>query len=356
MTSHAQKLHNDYPWITPNTPLISSAPMRLISVPSLPLAVSRAGGLGFIAAGTDASSLPTELDDINTSLLHHPIPLTPPGLLPIGIGFILWGSSLPSTLSTLHSTPLKPAAIWLFAPHQTTDLALWTSSIRAASPLTKIWIQTGTVAETLQVALECAPDVLVIQGSDAGGHGLANSSSIISLLPECADALAENGFGDIPLLAAGGISDGRGVAAAWQLGAVGVSMGTRFLATPEAKISNGYRDAVVAARDGGVSTARTTVYDRVRGTAGWPERYDGRGVLNETYWDERGGMGEEENQRLYKEAMGRGDEGWGVEGKGRMTAYAGTGVGLIRKVMGAGEVVREVQRDAVRLLERGSKL
>lgn len=192
--------------------------------------------------------------------------------------------------------------------------------------------------------------MLVIQGSDAGGHGLAQSSSIISLFPECYDALAKEGLGDIPLIATGGISDGRGVAAAWMLGASGVCMGTRFLCSPEAAISNGYRKAVLKASDGGVSTARTTVYDKLRKTFGWPEHYNARGVLNHSFWDHEKGMREEENMKLYDEAVKKGDAGWGEEA--RMTTYAGTGVGLIKKIMPAGDIVTEVRRDARALLAR----
>lgn len=118
-------------------------------------------------------------------------------------------------------------------------------------------------------------------------------------------------------------------------------MGTRFLASHEAHIARGYQNAILRAVDGGVSTVRTTVYDRVRDIKGWPERYDGRGIVDASYLDAVGGMSDEENRRLYVEEMGRGDEGWDV-GKGRMTRYAGTGVGLVREVLGAGEIVERV--------------
>lgn len=105
------------------------------------------------------------------------------------------------------------------------------------------------------------------------------------------------------------------------------------------------------ASDGGVATRRTRVYDAIRGTPGWPAAYGGRGVLNDTFWDSEKGMSEQENRMRYGEAVERGDEGWGskregnggVEG-GRMCTYAGTGVGLVRGVKGAGEVVEEVRR------------
>lgn len=330
--------------------------MRLIATCPLANAVTRAGGLGFLGAGTDVSTLSDMLKEATFSFQTSPLPKTPDGILPIGVGFICWGADLSVTLSVIEAASLKPAAAWLFAPQDPRELLSWTERIRKASNgLTKIWIQVGTVASGSEVAKSCKPDVLVIQGADAGGHGLVQSSSIITLLPECVDDLARGGFGHIPLIATGGIMDGRGVAAALALGASGVCMGTRFLASPEAVISNGYRNAVVQARDGGVTTARTTVYDRVRGTHGWPESYNARGVLNESFWDSQKGMSEEENATLYAEALKMGDEGWGE--KGRMTTYAGTGVGLVKKVLPAGEIVQEVLRDSsTRLAAISSRL
>ena len=105
---------------------------------------------------------------------------------------------------------------------------------------TKIWIQIGTVSDAVEVAHLCAPDVLVVQGADAGGHGLAQGAGIASLLPEVADALREVGKDFIPLVAAGGIVEGRGVAACIASGANTVVIGTRFLASREANITKGY--------------------------------------------------------------------------------------------------------------------
>lgn len=132
-------------------------------------------------------------------------------------------------------------------------------------------------------------------------------------------------------------------------------MGTRFLASSEAVIPTGYRNAVLAADDGGVSTTRTTLYDKLRGTAGWPEEYNGRGVVNKSYWDETNGMSMEQNKELYEAEVQKGDEGWGH--KGRLCTYAGSGVGLVRETMDAGSVVKEV-RDGLRKLirEGGSRL
>ena len=342
-SSHNSVLKFHYPWTS--APLIGSAPMRLISTDRLAVAVSRSGGLGFLGAGTDPSTFSSLLASTTSSLQSLPIIDVPKGILPIGVGFICWGFDLSTAISVIESAPLKPAAAWLFAPQNAEDLVSWTEGIRrASSNKTKIWIQVGTVQMALDVAKSCKPDVLVIQGADAGGHGLAQSSSIITLLPESSDVLNKEGFGHIPLIATGGIVDGRGVAAAMTLGASGVCMGTRFLATPEAVISNGYRNAVLRARDGGVNTGRTTVYDKLRGTVGWPSTYIGRGVLNQSFWDHESGMEEEENKRLYEEAVKMGDAAWGDQG--RMTTYAGTGVGLIHNVVPAAEIVREVLKDS----------
>jgi nitronate monooxygenase len=329
--------------------------MRLIATTPLAHAVSSSSGLGFLGAGTDLSSFSSLLSEATSACESKPIMPTPTSVLPIGVGFICWGADLPTAEKVIEAAPLKPCAVWLFAPKDTSDLIAWSVGIRKASDnLTKIWVQVGTVANALEVAKACKPDVLVIQGADAGGHGLAQSSSIISLLPECADALEREGFGNIQLIATGGIVDGRGVAAAVALGASGVSMGTRFLASPEAVISQGYRDAVVKASDGGVSTARTTVYDKIRGTSGWPSIYNGRGVLNQSFWDYVKGMGDDDNTKLYEAEMKKGDEGWGD--KGRMTTYAGTGVGLIRQVMPAAEIIQEVLKDCKERLSKASNI
>ncbi|PGH35093.1 nitronate monooxygenase [[Emmonsia] crescens] len=354
-------LHALHPTLPANTPAIISAPMLAIASPNLAIAVTRAGGFGFIGAGFDVSNLEKLLSEAATLASSTTIPNynkddkpSPP--LPIGIGFLNWGANLSQTLPVLQKH--TPAAVWLFAapePEPTETLATWSREIRrVTNNRTRIWIQIGTVAEALETAAKAKPDVLVVQGSDAGGHGLAHGASIISLVPEVKDALARAGYGgegegEIALVAAGGIADGRGVAAALCLGAQGAVMGTRFLACSDAAVPRGYQSEVLRVRDGGVSTARTTVYDVARGFNAWPARYDGRGVVNETLRDKEAGMDDGENQRLYKEEMAKGDAGWGPAG--RLTTYAGTGVGLVREVKTAEEIVREVVAEARGVLE-----
>ena len=322
--------------------------MRLIALSKLACEISNAGGLGFVGAGSDASTLDHELQ---TSKKLLKVEATD-GILPVGVGFLLWAGDklLQDALPILERH--VPAAVWLFADEHPDQLATWTKECRrVTSNKTKIWVQVGTVADALQATKTCRPDVLVVQGSDAGGHGLEKCAGLITLLPEVDDTISsycqENSIPRPVLIAAGGIMDGRGVAASIALGASGVVMGTRYLACPESNMAKGYQDAVLNASDGGVNTARGKLYDSLRGTTDWPARYGGRSVLNESWHDAAKGMSFEENKKLHDEALRKGDEGWGENA--RLTTYAGTGVGLVTNVQPAADVTRKVREQAVRI-------
>lgn len=331
-------MHQDYPWT--NLPLIVSAPMRLISLAPLAVAVTRGGGIGFIGAGTDAGDLEDHLQEASRSLTQEPIRGSPQGVLPIGVGFIKWGANMEASVQAIGK--FRPAAVWYFAPRKNEDLVRWTEAMRkATNNLTKIWIQIGCVRDALEIAEQCRPDVIVVQGSDAGGHGLERSAGIISLFPETADALRDAGFGHIGLVAAGGVVEGRGVAACLALGAAGVVMGTRFLASTEASIAKGYLDAVLRTKEGGTTTVRTKVYDVLRETTGWPDHIGGRGIINQSHLDVKDGEVTEANKKAYAAALTKGDSGWAENG--RLTTYAGTGVGLIKNVKPAVEILNEVR-------------
>lgn len=346
--SQASVLRSTYPWV--KTPILASAPMLNIAMASLAVSVSSAGGIGFLAAGYDVSNLERNLEEATSLVTQQSSgPLrqsyTENGIIPIGVGFLNWGADLQRSVTAVQK--YKPCAVWFFAPNnQPHDLIPWAEQVRAVtSDKTKIWVQVGTVTEAIEVADMVRPDVLIVQGSDAGGHGLVRSASIFTLVPEVRDALREREMDHIPILAAGGIVDGRGMAASLALGASGSVMGTRFLASEEANIARGYQGHVLRAFDGGVSTARSTVYDRIRGIRGWPCRYDGRGVINESYVDamERG-MSDEENKQLHDEELKKGDSGWGPNG--RLTTYAGTGVGLVKEALPAAAIVENVLTEA----------
>ncbi|OTA23538.1 hypothetical protein BTJ68_12653 [Hortaea werneckii EXF-2000] len=235
--------------------------MRLIALSRLATEVSKAGGLGFIGAGSDVSTLESELEAVKKAQADSPALSHIHDVLPVGVGFLLWAGDqlLKKSLPILEK--YKPAAVWLFAPNHADQLAQWTKETRrVTNGRSKIWIQVGTAADAIEATKLCHPEVLVVQGSDAGGHGLEKCAGLISLLPEVDDGVTafakQHGIAKPALVAAGGIMDGRGTAAAVALGASGVVLGTRYLASHEANIAKGYQDAVLNAADGGVTTAR----------------------------------------------------------------------------------------------------
>ena len=125
-------------------------------------------------------------------------------------------------------------------------------------------------------AVDVGADIIVAQGTEAGGHGWAVRSTM-PFVPSVVDALAARAP-DVLVLAAGGIADGRGLAASLMLGADGVLMGTRFWATQEALIPDAAKAKVLAAT--GDETIRTSVYDIVRGR-NWPPGYTARLMRND---------------------------------------------------------------------------
>ena len=345
----AAKLLSRYPWAT--RPFIVSAPMRVMSGPALAVAVSRAGGLGYIGPGAKTQDVMLDLEEASTLLLDqartssssYKAFRSAQSLLPVGVGFQLWADDV--DVAVVGIEKFKPCAAWLYAPPEgPEDFDRWSRRIRRASPKTQIWIQIGTLREAKQI-LKCSekPDVVVVQGAEAGGHGRAKDGmGLMTLFPEVADAMKSS---RIPLLAAGGIADGRGVAAALGLGASGSVMGTRFLASSEARISRGYQEEILRASDGAVNTTRTLLYNHLRGTYGWPEEYSPRTIINKSFLEHRAGSAFEELKERHDEAMKMGERGWGPGG--RLATYAGASVGLIHEVRDAGDIVREVQKDAI---------
>ncbi|TEY44007.1 hypothetical protein BOTCAL_0356g00080 [Botryotinia calthae] len=346
-----QRMLEAFPWI--QFPLIVSAPMLGAATPALAANVSLAGGIGFLPGGNDGVDLDQRIATTRSLLKaagREPSQLETFDRLPIGIGFLNWHCKLNIAVEAVKKH--KPSAVWLYAPHATEDLKEWAQELRSIGDgKISIWVQVGSVKEALDVVEIARPDVLVIQGSDAGGHGLAQSASIISLLPEVADALEDRKpeTTTIPLIVAVGIMDGRGVSAALCLGATGAVMGTRFLASEEAAIPQGWQKELVKAVDGGVSTGRSTLCDRIKTIVGWPAQYDGRALLNKGHEDEKAGMTDEENVRLHKEELKDGDKAWGSHG--RMVAYSGTGVGLIKEVMSAEKIIQKTRKEVSEIFE-----
>ncbi|KAA8626855.1 NMO multi-domain protein [Pyrenophora tritici-repentis] len=343
-------LKQHLPWTT--TPLIINAPMAGFAGGKIASAVTLSGGLSMIGSAFSMTEVRKELSIAASVFNNNPVP-TLSNTLPIGLGFLPFVLNMSDALPVIEE--FKPAVVWLFVPKSLDDYAKWVPAIREVSPESKIWIQLGSVAAAVYVARIARPDVLCLQGADAGGHGFEKGASIISLLPEASDALAAEGFSHIPLVASGGVVDGRGVAAALTLGAQGVVMGTRFLASKEINLHPNYQAAVVEAQDGGQVTARSKLFDQLRGPNIWPELYDGRALVAQSHRDHEDGVALEEIQRRHNEAIKEEDRGFKTGLQGRAAIWAGTGVGLVRQVESAKDILESVREQARSILLNATK-
>jgi nitronate monooxygenase len=302
------------------------APMDLVSDAQLTAAVSAAGGLGILGGGYgDETWLVRELDAL-AALGGR-----------FGVGFITWSMARrPGVLELVLRR--RPAALMLsfgdpmpFAPR-----------IREAGVPLICQVQNLAYARR---ALDAGADVLVAQGGEAGGHGTGMRSTF-TLVPEVADLVART-RPEVLVLAAGGVADGRGLAAALTLGADGVLVGTRLWATPEADVNPlAQQRAVHADSD---DTIRTSVYDIVR-AAPWPAQYNGRLLRNEFIdrWHGRETellSGVPEAAAAYREAVEQGD--FGVA-----NMIVGESVGLVRDVLPARAVVEQMVEQAEAVLAR----
>lgn len=283
-------------------------------------AVAQAGGFGMIGA-----SLNTE------ETLEHAF--VDAGNAPIGVGFITW---LLEQQSGLFSVALahKPKAVMLsFGDH-----APYVDAIKAVGSLLICQIQ--TVAQAIEAA-KTGADIIVAQGQEAGGHGMT-ARSTITLAPAVIDALGP----DIPVVAAGGIADGRGLAAALALGCAGVSMGTRFAAAREAYWPESKKAALVAAK--GDDTIRTEVFDILRRGSTWPDAFNGRAIRTSQTdrWDgDITGLFDALNEEKAKAdaADARGD--WAAT-----AVWAGESVDLVHEILPAKIIVERTVREATAIL------
>ncbi|MGL6236070.1 MAG: NAD(P)H-dependent flavin oxidoreductase [Segniliparus sp.] len=298
------------------------APMGGVAGGRLAGAVSAAGALGFIGAGYGGAAG-----------LDREFALA--GDAQIGVGFITW--TLAQNRELLDAAlRRRPVAVWLSFG----DPEPYAAEIRRAGA--KLVVQVQNIRGAAE-ALAAGADVLVAQGTEAGGHG-GNERSTFSLLPEVVDLAAKTG---VPVLAAGGVVDGRGLAAALALGAEGAVVGSRFVASEESLLSDAARRLVVAA--GGDDTVRTRVYDVARDLS-WPGEFTGR-VLRNAFIDQWHGHEDELAERLpeLREAFASAVAG----GDFRMaTVHIGEGVGLVADILPAAGIVRRLLDEADRALAR----
>ena len=237
---------------------IALAPMGGMSGGALAAAVSNAGGLGIIGGGReDPGWLERELQIVTSSTSS-----------PWGVGFQSWATDAATVGRTLA---YRPDAVMLSFG----DPRPLAEPVRRAG--VKLIIQVTDLDEARQ-ALEVGADVVVAQGTEAGGHG--GRRSTLPFVPVVVDLAAP-----VPVLAAGGIADGRGLAAALALGAAGALLGTRFLVCGEALAPAYVTKAIL---DGsGEDTERSRISDVARG-APWPSKWAARTLRNRIYDQWRG--------------------------------------------------------------------
>ena len=262
---------------------IALAPMGGSAGGALAAAVSTGGGLGLVGGGRgDPDWLDRELAVVAAGTDQ-----------PWGVGFLSWAADVSAVeLALAH----QPAAIMLSFG----DPLPFIDAVRRTDAA--LIIQVTDLNEARQ-AIAVGADLIIAQGTEAGGHGGSRGRSTLSFVPVVADLAAP-----IPILAAGGIADGRGLAAALVLGAAGALIGTRFQVTPEALVDPAITKAIIEGR--GEDTERNTVLDIARG-ASWPPEYPARTLRNQIIEQWRGREDElaadDEARRSYQAAVANGD-------------------------------------------------
>ena len=248
----------------------------------------------------------------------------------IGVGFITWSMARRPQLLDMVLERRPPAIMLSFG-----DVQPHAEKIKRADAL--LICQVQTLEQALDAAVNGA-DVLVAQGAEAGGHGISRST--FPFIPAVADAVP-----DIPIAAAGGIGDGRGLAAALMLGAGGVLVGTRFYASQEAAGVQAAKNRMVMAT--GDRTVRGIIFDIARRNV-WPAPYSGR-VLRNDFSEKWHGRETDLLQQQDKEAE-RYAAARAAGDFDTAALIAGEVVDLIADVPPAAEIVERMMATATTLL------
>lgn len=312
---------------------IANAPVGTATSPELAAAVSNAGGLGLIAV-----SFLKQPEDVRAAI-RRVRDLTD---RPFGANLLLEWSQQERLQVCLEERVPVVSTFW-------GDPRPYVDAIHAAGA--HLMHSVGSVQEAVHVA-EAGADIVLAQGWEAGGH-VRGEISTMALVPRVVDAVAPT-----PVIAAGGIADGRGVAAALMLGASGVALGTRFVATHEANVPDVYRERLIAADAG--DTIFGATFDK-----GWPDS-NMRTLINSTMrsWiaGRRPPIGRRPGEH---DVVAHGPDGSpipryhvtqpcpGIQGDQEALAlYAGQGVGLIQTVCPADVLVRRLAEEALAAIAR----
>ncbi len=289
-------------------------------------AVSAAGGFGLIGGGL--AEQPAEWFEREFAAA---------GNQRVGCGFITWALARRPEVLDLALGYSPPAIMLSFG-----DPAPFIPRIKARGALAIC--QVHSLGQACAVLAEGA-DIIVAQGTEAGGHG-ANHRATLPFVPAVADMVAASGR-DVPVVAAGGIADGRGLAAALMLGADGVLMGSRFFASEEMLAPAPAKARVVAS--GGDDTIRTVVFDLARAW-NFPPDINGRALRNQftDAWHGREAellSAKDHEFARYFAASAAGDYDIAH-------VFTGEAIDLIHAVEPAGAIVERIVREAEAALAR----
>lgn len=292
---------------------VVGAPMAGVASGELAAAVSRAGALGMFGV---SHVTPAEWIIEQGEIARG-------GGGPFGVGLMAWAlTDNPAQFDAVLA--LRPALVSVsFGPYPPYVGALKDAGITVAT-------QVGNLAEA-RAAEQAGVDLIVVRGGEGGGHG-RNDVGTLTLLQIVL------GHVTTPVLAAGGISSARGLAAVLAAGAQGAWVGTAFLCCTEADSGPGARERLLAASE--TDTAYGRVFDVGHGL-GWPPEYGGRSLRN-SFFDRWSGREEElaadeAARRELAAARARGDFDTAY-------IYAGQGVGMLRSERPAADVVAEFAR------------
>jgi nitronate monooxygenase/enoyl-[acyl-carrier protein] reductase II len=301
------------------------APMGSATSAEFAAAVSNEGGLGGIGSlFRTTAAIKRDIDTVRElTNRHFAVNHIPPVL---------------DAEAFRHTLQARPAVI-SFALGDPGDLVHQAHDVGA-----RVMLQVTTVAQAVQAA-ERGVDVIIAQGGEAGGYG--GSVATMALVPQVVDAVSP-----IPVVAAGGIFDGRGIAAAFMLGAVGVNMGTRFLASKEAPISDEWKQAITRAQsEHAVKADVLNDITPLPGTAGFGTVLRS---LSTPFLEEWGGKREEarrNSDRLRDHLVSTHQAGRQHD----TLLTAGQTAGGIKEILSVAEIMRRLMAEAEEALARAPR-
>lgn len=300
-------------------PLIQAG-MSIYTSPELAAAVSTTGALGSLGAWRrPADQLRTDLTELRSATdrpfaVNHVVPDLDPAAFEI----------------TLDAPP----ALVSFALDDAGEL------MQRVHDVGSLVMQQVTTVAQAEAAAESGADVIIAQGHEAGGYG--GTVTTLTLVPQVVDAVAP-----IPVVAAGGIADGRGLAAALMLGAAGANLGTRFLASREAPIGDDWKRAIVdAGSDGWSQLGFWNDAFPMPGEHGYGTRLRALHTGFTQRWSERRNELRRDPAALIAELEEAEEAGTSDE----LIVVGGQSAGLIEQVLPAAEIVATIEAEAEALL------